>query len=278
MVKAYHRPARLGDALKLLSDSNDKNVPLAGGTTLALNPRGVDGLVDLSALGFSYIRAEQGTLRIGATTPIREVQRSEAVRQFAKGVLAESSKNYLTALIRNRATIGGVLAAGNFWADFVSVLVALNASVKIFTANNGSDKPKENLISVEDLVQKGPRKSLWGGILYEVVVPVAESSAHFAYQRVAKVETDISILSAVLAARLSGKSVRSAVLVVGNGARPIRLKSAEDRIKGKSVLEAAQIAAAAARDIPAESDIRASAEYRKEVSAVLVRRLFDGLA
>ncbi len=99
MVKTYYRPTGVDEALKLLADTNDKNMPLAGGTTLALNPRGVDGLVDLAKLGLSYIRKEGGTLRIGATATIREIQRSEEVRQFARGILAESAENYLTALI-----------------------------------------------------------------------------------------------------------------------------------------------------------------------------------
>lgn len=273
MVQTYHRPSRIEDAFKLLKDDTLKNVPLAGGTTLALNPRGVDGLVDLAGLGLSYIRkSEKGSLQIGATTPIREIQRSEWVRQFAHGVLAESAKNYLTALIRNRATLGGVLSAGNFWADMVAVLVALNATVKIWSAANQTTS-----ISVEEFVQKGPRKSLAGGIVHEIEIPACESKCQCVYGRLAKVETDISILSVAAQVTLTNRSVQYARLVVGNGSRPVRLKGAEEKIRSLSAAAAGEIAARAALEIPADSDIRASAEYRREVAAVLVRRLFQNL-
>lgn len=276
MVKTYHRPGRVEEVLRLLADEQDKNVPLAGGTTLALNPRGVDGLVDLAALKLSYIRVDKGTLVIGATTPIREIQRSEPVRQFAQGILAESAKNYLTALIRNRATLGGILAGGNFWADIVTVLVALQARVKIVSMG-GDGRLKETGVSVEDFMNKSPRKSLAGGIVQEVSVPACEGNCFCAYNRLAKVETDISILSAAARIRRSGETVQSGILVVSNGERPLRLKLAEEKIAGRPIAAAIEIAVQAARNIPAESDIRASAEYRREVAGVLVKRLIQNL-
>lgn len=268
MVKTYHRPAKVEEALKLIADENEKNAPLAGGTSLALNPRGIDGLVDLSMLGLSYIRVDNGLLKIGATTPIREIQRSEDVRQVAQGIISESAKNYLTALIRNRATLGGILAAGNFWADVVTVLMALNASVKI-------QNPSERTLSLDEFIRLGPRKSLSGGILTEIQVP-STKDALCGYNRLAKVETDISILSASLCLHLSGKTVQSGRIVVGNGSKPIRLVEAEEKIRGQTLAAAANLASEKARQVSADSDIRASAEYRKEVAAVLVKRLFHG--
>ncbi|MBI4180168.1 FAD binding domain-containing protein [bacterium] len=265
-MKTYHRPAKLEEALRLVADENDKNVPLAGGTTLALNVRGVDGLVDMSALGLSYIRLDNRSLRLGAMTPIREIQRSEPVRQAAQGIISESAKNYLTALIRNRATIGGILAAGNFWADLATVLVALDASVTIRGA-------AERTISLEEFIKNGPRKSLGGGILTEVVIPPAAAGAQCGYSRLAKVETDISIVSAAVCLVLSGKTIRSARVAVGNGSRPIRLPDLEKSMAGQTLSAAADLAARKVPSISAESDIRASAEYRKEVAAVLVKRL-----
>lgn len=276
LVKTYHRPTGVDEALKLLADSNDKNTALAGGTSLALNPRGIDGLVDLAGLGLSYIRPDGAVLRIGAMTAVREIQRSEDIRQFADGILAESAKNYLTALIRNRATIGGVLSAGNFWADIAVVLVALGASVKIAAGANG--RAKESVVSVEDFIQKGPRKSLSGGIVTEIEIPAPESNGRCAYSRLAKVETDISILSCAVKAEVAGKTIKTARLVVGNGARPVRLKIAEEKMRGHTLTAAAETAALSAREIPAESDIRASADYRREVAGVLAKRTVQYLA
>lgn len=275
MVKTYYRPGRADEALKLIADANDKNVLLAGGTTLALNPRGVDGLVDLAALNLSYIHAVDGSLRIGATTPIREIHRSEPVRQFAQGILAESAQNYLTALIRNRATIGGVLAAGNFWADFVTVLVALNASVKIWMPADTSGRTMPAVAPLEDLILKGVRKTLGGGILHEIEIPVCVSANRCGYNRLAKVETDISILSAAAKITMAGSTIQSARLVIGNGLKPVRLKAAEDKVKGMTPANAADCVSRMAREIPADSDIRASAEYRKEVAGVLAGRLIQ---
>ncbi len=156
------------------------------------------------------------------------------------------------------------------------MLVALNASVKIRAAANGS-RPKDVVMDVEDFIQKGARKSLAVGIICEIEVPACEAAVKCVYNRVAKVETDISILSSAAKITVSGKSIRSVSLVVGNGARPIRLRAAEEKIRGRTPAEAAEIAARSAGDIPAESDIRASADYRREVAGVLVKRLFQSL-
>jgi CO/xanthine dehydrogenase FAD-binding subunit len=273
MSEAYYKPADIKQVFEHLSDEKSKNVILAGGTALALNLKGFDGLIDISDIGLSFIEQDNGSIHIGATTTIRDIQRSEVLRNYANGVVAESSKNYLTALIRNRATIGGLLGSGNFWADIVTVLVSLSAEVKIIIGN------AEKTVPVSELVAGGVRKTVGqGGLITEIILPECPKIATAAYSRLAKVETDISIVNAAVYVERTGGKVTLARVVVSNGDRPVELKDANSKLSGQSTTEeTANQVAGLVGSISMESDIRASDEYRSTVAAVLVRRLIESI-
>ncbi|MEZ4639105.1 MAG: FAD binding domain-containing protein [Caldilineaceae bacterium] len=78
LLNEYHKPATLAEALQLLSRTETRLVPLAGGSRLigeleTRARRDVDGVVDLSGLGLSYIHAEDNELRVGAMTTISDL-------------------------------------------------------------------------------------------------------------------------------------------------------------------------------------------------------------
>lgn len=270
MVTQFYNPKTVDEALGLIADAENLNVPIAGGSQLGINARGVDGLVNIARLGLSHIKKEAHELRIGATANIREIQRSEDVRTSADGIISKAAGNYLTALIRNQATIGGVIAGSSFWADIITVLVALNAKLKIRRRDG------ETSLALEQFIIAGARKSLGGGILSEIVIPLTGRGHICGCARIAKVETDISIVSAAIVLARDGKTVKSASVVVGNGDKPERIAAGEKTLidSGMNGASIARAADAAGR-INAPDDIRASGEYRKTVAPVLVRRLLE---
>src|SRR3954471_17833484 len=111
-ITHYHRPATVSEAVALLAPGR---AVIAGGTDLMVNPRytqGVTELVDITGLGLSYIRVAdgtkaRGTIYLGATTTMYEIQNSALLTSIASGILAQAAGTCGSPNIRNVATIGG---------------------------------------------------------------------------------------------------------------------------------------------------------------------------
>src|SRR5205085_8167486 len=105
-------------------------------------------LVSLRRLdGLEGIRSESdGALRIGAMTPLAEVERSAAVRRHAP-VITRTLRTLSNIRVRNVATIGGHLAHADPHMDLPPVLIALNARVVVAAPKGGRTLPVEALFS-----------------------------------------------------------------------------------------------------------------------------------
>src|SRR5256885_13461958 len=148
-------PKSLHEAIGLL-DSDDPAVrPIAGGTALMLMMKaGVfrpTRLVSLRKLDAQYARivaGADGTLTIGAMTPLAKVERSPEVARVAP-VIPRAMRRLSNIRVRNVATIGGNLAHGDPHMDLPPILIALNPKVAVAGAH-GPQAP-EPTIAVEDL-------------------------------------------------------------------------------------------------------------------------------
>jgi carbon-monoxide dehydrogenase medium subunit len=126
------QPASLPEAIRLLAAEESR--ALSGGTALMLMMKaGVlrpARLVSLAGCGLGGIEVRQGTLRVGAMTTLRELERSAAVR---KGwpVITRALRTLANVRVRNVATLGGSLAHGDPHMDMPPLLSALGARVTI---------------------------------------------------------------------------------------------------------------------------------------------------
>src|SRR5687768_1323461 len=126
------QPADLPEAISLLDAEETR--PLSGGTALMLMMKaGVlrpVRVVSLARCGLSGIEVRDGTLRVGAMTTLRELERSPDVR---KGwpVIAAALRTLANVRVRNVATVGGALAHGDPHMDLPPLLCALGARATI---------------------------------------------------------------------------------------------------------------------------------------------------
>ena len=146
-------PRTLRDALALL-DPDDATVrPISGGTAVmlmmkagVLRPRRLVSLRSIDG-GLAGIGLDaDGGLRIGAMTPLAELERSETVR---KGwpVIARTLRTLSNVRVRNVATIGGHLAHGDPHQDLPPVLSALGARVAVAGPKGERTVPVERLVT-----------------------------------------------------------------------------------------------------------------------------------
>lgn len=187
----YYRPSTIAEAVQLLQRQEVRLLPLAGGTHLigALETnrrRDVDGVVDLCALGLSYIRAHTDALHIGATTTLRSLSDDPMAGTLAGAILRRTAQYEGAANLRNAATIGGIVAGAAVDSELYAALLALNATV---VSHNGVAE------SQTPLADFAGRQGQQPFLITEIRIPTA--GGHSGHARIARTPMDRPIVAAV---------------------------------------------------------------------------------
>ena len=270
----YHAPATVEDAIALLTRYGGEAKLLAGGQSLMplLNFRlsRPAALVDLNAIpSLDYIREENGEVRFGAMTRQRTIEFSPLVRQRLP-LLTEATALVGHLPIRTRGTIGGSLAHADPSAEYPAVLAALDGTVVVRSPRGERALRPAELFQSYLTTSLGPDE-----ILVEVRLPAMAAGAGFAFEEFSRRHGDFAIVG--IAATLVGDGQRCAMArlaTAGAGPVPMRLRSAEEILERDGLSEAAVEAAArrAAELVEPDSDIHASAAYRRNLTRVLTGR------
>ena len=270
----YHAPASVEEAIALLARYGGEAKVLAGGQSLMplLNFRlsRPAALVDLNGIGsLAYIREDDGQLRFGAMTRQRAIEFSPVVRRRLP-LLTEATALVGHLPIRTRGTIGGSIAHADPSAEYPAVLTALDGTV-VARGPRG-----ERTLRPAELFQSYLSTSLGPDeILVEVRLPAMPPGAGFAFEELSRRHGDFAI--AGIAAMLVGEGGHCAtarLATAGAGPVPTRLRAAEEILEREGLADAAIDAAArrAAELVDPDSDIHASAEYRRHLVGVLSGR------
>ena len=273
----YAEATSLKEAFSILGRNEGVRI-LAGGTDLILGmrerkfePRVVLNIKKIPDLNRIQID-EHGGLRIGALVTINALDSSQAIRT-AFPMLADAAHNLGSYQIRNRATVGGNLCNASPAADTAPPLIALGAIAKI------AGPQQEKLVKLEDFFV-GPGKTVLSKdeVLVEVDVPSPPKGSRSAYLKLGpRNAMDIATVNAALMFTLSEQKCVDARIVLGSVSPiPMRARRAEAEIRGKPIHDntVGRAAEVASEECSPISDVRASAEYRREMVRVVVRRLF----
>jgi carbon-monoxide dehydrogenase medium subunit len=140
------QPASIAEAIEMLSSPETR--PLSGGTALmlmmkagVLRPR---RLVRLAGCGLAGIEVRDGTLRVGASTTLRQLEKANLVRE-GWPVIPRTLHTLANVRVRNVATVGGALAHGDPHMDLPPLLAALGARVRIVGPVGERTVPVEEL-------------------------------------------------------------------------------------------------------------------------------------
>lgn len=271
---AYHAPATVEEAIALLARYGGEAKLLAGGQSLMplMNFRLARpaALIDLNAVqSLAYIREVDSQVRFGAMTRQRAIEFSPVVRRRLP-LLAEATALVGHLPIRTRGTIGGSLAHADPSAEYPAVLAALDGAV-VARGPRG-----ERTLQAAELFQGYLSTSLAADeVLVEVRLPAMPDGAGYAFEEFNRRSGDFAIVG--IAAMLIGQGRRcttARVVTAGVGPAPARLRPAEEILERDGLTAAAIEAAArrAAELVEPESDIHASADYRRNLTRVLTGR------
>lgn len=270
----YRAVGTVEEAVAALSEGGDGAKLLAGGQSLvpllALRLVRPELVVDINGVrGLDYVELHDRRLRIGALARHRAVERDARVaRRFPLVVEAVSKVGHVA--IRNRGTVGGSLAHADPAAEWPALLLALDGEVEV------AGPAGRRVISGEELFVSYLETSLDANeVLCEARFRLPAMQVGTSFLEFARRDGDFAIVgvAAVLALEYGAVS-HCRIALSGAGGTAVRARGAEERLAGgpPGDGEIEEAAALVAEEIGPPSDIHGSAEYRRKVARVLVRR------
>lgn len=227
-------------------------------------------LIDIGRIpGLSYIRKEKDRLLIGSMTTHNEVAESLMVKATCE-VLSEAASQIGDQQVRNRGTIGGTICHADPAADVPATVLALDAEFKVVGTRSRMIKARDFF---RDIFTTGIRR---GEILTEVRIPVLPSKSGGSYVKLGRGSNDLATVgvAAIMTLDGFGKCTDARLGLAGVDRTPMRATNAERVLEGNKptgelIAEAGEKAAKTSHPT---SDIRGTAEYKRDMVAVHVRR------
>lgn len=262
----YVRAGSTDEAVALLGEHGDEAKLLAGGHSLLplmkLRLATPSVLIDVGRLGeLRYVRDEGDEVAIGALTRHHDLASSPVALDGAPA-LAHVAGQIGDPQVRHRGTIGGSIAHGDPASDLPAVVVALGGRLVAEgpSGRRSIDASAFHLGFLETALEPDE-------LLVEVRVPRAPGA--FGFEKLTKRAQDWAIVGAI-AARVNGSV---GVGLVNMGSVPIRATAVEAAVAGGA--SAAEAAEAADDGSDPSADVNGTADYRRHVARVLVRRALE---
>jgi carbon-monoxide dehydrogenase medium subunit len=278
-VESFRRPSSVHEALQLLQNGKGGARIVAGCTDLIVErDPSVRCLIDITRAGLNYLRRRGIHWVIGATTTMAEIEESPLMRDLAGGLLSRAAATCGAMQIRNRATIGGNMANGSPSADLAAPLLTLDASAVL------ADIAGQRRIPLAEYLPMARSRELRNSVLVEIVFPDPPhgSLCAWSFQKFGRTEVDISVVNVAAGLELDARGqVQWIRLALGSVApTPVRMTAVEKLMTGRTLDPALLTEAcdSVSSEVRPVSDIRASADYRRELSRVLAGRAIEECA
>lgn len=251
-INQYVKVSSIEEAYELNQKKN--NVIIGGMHWLKMMDRMVGTAIDLSGLGLDEIVETEDAFEIGCMVTLRQLEQHEGLNRYTAGAVADAVKDIVGVQFRNTATVGGSIFGRYGFSDVLTVFMALDTTVVCHA---------DGEIPLQEFAKMAPNRD----ILVKLIVKKVPVKVAYLAQRHAK--TDFPILACAVSF-MGGRW--NAVL----GARPGRAELVADTENMVSEAAAEEEAMAfgkfAAEQLVYNTNMRGSAEYRKQITPVLVKR------
>jgi len=269
----YHAPTTVDEALELLADLDQAKL-VAGGTDLvpllreaACRP---SHLVDLNRVPeLNYIREESGLICIGATATHTQVAASPIAAKAP--ALVDAVSRIGSPQVRNRATITGNLCNASPAADSAPPLLVHEAELTIRSLGDTRIIPLDELFEGPKLNCLEPDE-----IVTEIRLPVPPGGSASSFKRIGRRKAfTLSVVSAAAYVEMDGAEIKEARLAFGSVAEtPVRAPDVEALLRGEHLTDRLleEAAEAVKSSVAPITDVRGTAEYRRDMCGVLLKR------
>ncbi|KUO70334.1 MAG: carbon monoxide dehydrogenase [Desulfosporosinus sp. BRH_c37] len=274
----YYAPDSLAETCEALDRFGSKAKVLAGGTDMIAKMKGglvapeilisLKKLVDLQKI--EYV-AGKGVV-IGARATHNDLVNSPILNDKYLSI-SEAAHHMASNQIRNIGTVGGNLCNAVPSADLPPILIALGATIKLVGTKG------ERTMLLEDLFT-GPMKTViaHNEILTEIVIPDQASTGSSYIKFGLRRSGALAVVGIAVAVTVNGDTLTEVKITIGAAApTPMRAREAEDFLRGKVISDEliAEAGVIAAKESKPISDIRGSAEYRRDLVRVFTKRALN---
>ena len=272
----YSKPSTLDEALALLKEHGDEAKILAGGHSLIpmmkLRLAEPGHLIDINDIpGLSYIKEENGFLKIGAMTRESELEHDSLVASKYQ-IFGDATKLIADPQVRNMSTIGGNLAHGDAANDHPAVMMAMRAEVVITGADGSRTAGIDNFFHGFYMTEVGEEE-----ILTEIRIPIPSARTGNAYHKIERKVGDYATAGVAVQISLdeNGTCTYAGIGLTNVNPTPMRAARSEEALVGTNLNDDVLATAAqyASEDCSPSDDLRGDADYKRHPVGVLVKRM-----
>lgn len=227
-----------------------RNVVMGGNLWLKMGSKNYSCAIDLSGLGLDKIEETQDGFEIGCMTSLRELEMHKGLDKAFGGSFREALRHIVGVQFRNTATLGGSLYPRFGFSDVLTLFACLDATVRLYDRGD---------VPIADFIEEMPGNDILTGVY------IRKDGRRVSYRSQRLSQTDFAVLTCA-ASCLDGEY--TAVF----GARP--QKACIVHPKGSDIRE---ITEDAVSKVHFGSNMRAGAQYRKEIAGVLLRRALEDI-
>ena len=277
---AYLKPGSIAEVFRLKEDMPEARF-VGGGTDVMVKIKNREmspsTLISLRSVPELKGVDARGAVRIGAMTSITDLIQNE-ILPTKYPVLVQAARRLGSTQIRNVATVGGNLCNCSPCADTATPLLVLEARAVLQSPRGTREIPL-----TEFFRQPGETCMASDEILTQILIPAFNATrkgggVRAAFFKKGRVKMDLAVASLSVLLQTEGDKVTKARLAAGSVAPvPLRLTRVEDLLEGKN-LSSSQIAEAcrlAEESVTPITDIRSTAEYRRHIVGVFVKRALE---
>lgn len=274
----YYRPSSIEEAIALLAQYGDDARLLAGGQSLIplmklrlANPAVV---IDLNSLpDLDYLGTQDGWLALGALVRHADVEQWGPISSLLP-IVHDAVVLVADAQVRNLGTVVGAMAEADPGGDWGPVVLALGGELRCVGPQGPRVIAATEFFTDSYSTQLEPTE-----IITELRLRLPPTGSGGAYFKLERRAGDFAVVGVAVQLTLDAAGVCQEIGIglAGLGPTPIKPIEAEAVLRGSRLDEGAVTEAVHAIDraIDPASDVRASAEYRREMAGVYVRRALE---
>ena len=275
---SYHKAKSLQDAFALSASLGEEAKYMSGGHSLLpmmkLRFATPEHIIDISKIeGLSYIKEEDGLLKIGALTTQTEMERSKLLIDNYP-IFKDASKLIADPAVRNCGTIGGNIAHGDAANDQPSLMLALRATLVVEGPNG------KRTISIDDFFHGFYMTALEPQeIITEIQIPQHKKRSGSAYHKIERKVGDYATSGCAVYLEIDSNKVCTQIGIglTNVSTIPLRLSRAEELLKGNVITEDLMKEAGkiASEDCEPSSDLRGTEAYKRSVTNTITQQMIN---
>ena len=271
----YVRASSVDEICRLLADAGDEERKIiAGGQTLvplmAMRMARPDMLIDINDVTeLAGIHDRGDHVVFGAGTRQRAIERSDVVSNRLP-LVAKAVRHVGHQQTRNRGTIGGSIVHGDPSAELPMAALALEATMILRTVSGETEMAIDGFFEAAMVTNIEPEQ-----LLTEIRIPVWQGGRiGTGFHETSSRQGDFAVVAVAAQVALAedGTIARAAISVGGAAPSPVKLHALEAALIGKSADGLDAVIALVDEEIDPDTDVHATADYRRRVTRKLVSR------